>query len=932
MILKEKNKKGTNLHFQKRVDHISHKNPPNIKKKLVHKQIATNNINFGISNRSSMGNSLHGFSNSHETTIPKQKIGTIDMLKKEKKANIEVDTSGNLTSMSADTINSILDSRLNNILKTIATNEDLIRIKKELLQKDSESREFSSKNDLELLNVLKTKLESVAMKKDLEILQKDTTDFISKHEIDLTNMVIQKTENFASKQDFQKLDSKTYELAYKQDLEMLEKRTIELSLQQDKTLEKFVSDRTHNLVLKPELEKQLTDIKEQTAKQDLELIQIIKTNKQSTITKEDIKKLIQEDTSVNRTKGTIPSSNEITISKSDIDKIINDKIKHFATKQDLENVNQKAKSSITKSELEYVDVKTKDVVYKKDIEALRNQTKDMVAKQDSKILEAFKATTSNFVLKSYFDAEKQRFATKNDLEEQRNNIMNAMNERFNALDMRDLTEKYVNDMILKGENEINNNDETSKTEFESVIEPAVARIISKIMKYNYGNDLNSETVSSPKEVNINYATIYESEDHIESVNPIPPIKLEIVEMGAVYKEESPKMFQNELRDCKLKTDKWDKLGEGVKDGNVIDVFLDKTNKKIYIAGHFKNVDGIPMDNIAVYDLAEKSWKHVGEGIPHIASSLAIDEQNEIVYVSGIFNKVGKGENEIKANNIAAFDVKQNKWFPLGEGLDKDCAGIIYDAESQKIYACGAFTKSGDKPINYIGVYDIVTKSWSELPGGTVNQPCKVILKCKDTDELYVGGQFTSTYDNRTTLSHLGKYSLRENKWSEVSKGVQGVCNTMTYDSNNQKLYIGGSFTKLGNNTDANNVAEYDIKTSHWNNMNGGVNNVVHSLYYDLPSTSLFVGGSFTSTTQENIALNYIAKYAPNENRWLSLESYFQNTQVSVDDKDEKRGLDGLCKVVSMDDKSLFIAGNFKTAGNICVNSVARYALEKELQK
>jgi hypothetical protein len=36
------------------------------------------------------------------------------------------------------------------------------------------------------------------------------------------------------------------------------------------------------------------------------------------------------------------------------------------------------------------------------------------------------------------------------------------------------------------------------------------------------------------------------------------------------------------------------------------------------------------------------------------------------------------------------------------------------------------------------------------------------------------------------------------------------------------------------------------------------------------------------------------------------------------------GLDGVCKSMVMDDKSIYIGGNFKEAGNVHANSIVRY--------
>ena len=359
--------------------------------------------------------------------------------------------------------------------------------------------------------------------------------------------------------------------------------------------------------------------------------------------------------------------------------------------------------------------------------------------------------------------------------------------------------------------------------------------------------------------------------------------------------------------------------------------MDKKNKKIYIAGHFKHINHVPTDNIAVYDMKSKAWKHVGEGIPQIASSLAVDEENEHVYVGGIFTKVGKGENEIHANNVAVYNVNENKWYPLGDGLDRECNTIVFDSVEKKLYACGSFIKSGNKDVRYVGVYDVNTKSWAPLEGGSVNATCRILMKSKNSSELYLGGLFTGANNDTVTLSYIARYNLKTKIWDNLSGGLQGYCNTMAIDEEHNMLYVGGTFNNVGENEtnlEVHHIASYDLNTNKWGPMSGGVNNVVQSIYFDANTQSLFVGGTFTNTYEFDKTLNYIARFDLKTSQWHSLENYHSEAKNKEEIDDSTIGLDGTCKVVSMDNKSLIIAGKFENAGNISVNSIARYALER----
>ena len=531
-------------------------------------------------------------------------------------------------------------------------------------------------------------------------------------------------------------------------------------------------------------------------------------------------------------------------------------------------------------------------------------------------------------------------------------MLEVVDGKIYALNMEFLVEQYVTKMIEQGENDEQHpteEDDEPKTRFEEIIQPSVARIIHRVMKYDQAN--LSEPIQSNVSVNFEVDDVYDMERQEQGqftdceakrsiYNPMysseptvyQSVDDEIVEMGSVYKGEESGSFHydNELR--KIGDRRWNRFGSGIETGSVIDLFLDKNNRKIYIVGNFKFVNRVPLENIAVYDLNEKKWKHVGEGIPQVATAIAVDEENEIVYVGGVFSKVGKGECEVKANNVAAYHVKENKWYALGEGLNRDCSSILFDNKNKKLFAGGSFTQSGAKILKYVAMYDIETKEWLSLKGGSVNGPCRVVLKPTD-DDLYLGGLFTHAGEEDIHVSYVARYNLKTDSWSSLGGGLQGYCNAIAYDCTKNRLYVGGTFTSVGAfdaSINANHIAEYDIEKNAWNDMDGGLNNIVQSIFYDSINDCVYVGGTFTHSFENNIQLNHIARYDLNEAKWYCLENHFPNkNSPKEDDGNDNVGLNGICKVMSVDNKSLFIAGSFQIAGNITANSIVRYSLNSE---
>ena len=535
--------------------------------------------------------------------------------------------------------------------------------------------------------------------------------------------------------------------------------------------------------------------------------------------------------------------------------------------------------------------------------------------------------------------------------QQEMNLM-EMGSKIESMVETYLSQMIMNDSKVLLENPSDEEDEGAKTKFEEMIEPAVARIVQRIIKYDYAQEKNlfpSEDVeTSSVNLDINYDEVYDYElqEQGQFVAPQSEIKpgmnnpmfdssnttAEIDStMASIYKKEDTnikKYFENELRTVVKSSRKWQRFANGIETGNVIDMVLDKLNKKIFIVGHFKHVNRIPIENIACYDMTEKTWGHVGHGIPSVATCVAVYEEAQIVFVGGVFGKVGK---DVEAQNIAAYYVLEDKWVPLGEGLNRDCNTIVFDKKHKKLYAGGTFTKTGSQSMHYVGIYDLDSNTWCGLYGGEINGPCRTLLKPNDTD-LYIGGLFTHAGNADIHASYVAKYNIEKQEWSDLSGGLQGYCNALAYDVSEDVVYVGGTFNSVGNresSLDAHHIAKYNIANQSWDIMNGGVNNVVNSLSFDDVDHCLYVGGTFTHTYEEDVLLNRIGRYCPDQNKWSSLANHFQNSKKPVDDEgNDHVGLNGVCRVMNMDDKSLFVAGSFQIAGSITANSIVRYVVNR----
>ena len=588
---------------------------------------------------------------------------------------------------------------------------------------------------------------------------------------------------------------------------------------------------------------------------------------------------------------------------------------------------------------------------------------DIVSRQEPKRKEEVRVLpfTKQDVLswiKLEIEHEKKQFLTVDEMKTSDIQMKTYIHKSLNEEIILPIVEKYLAKMIEEDSRVLMEKDadlsEGARSKFEEMIEPAVGRIVQRIIKYDYEQDKIGFNETASMNLDINYDEVYDYELQEKSqfeaplLVPQPPgmynpmyetaIELTIppetdMEMESFYKakgDEGKVFYVNELR-SEYKSRKWIRFGNGIETGNVLDMVFDKTHRKIYIVGHFKHVNRIPIDNVAVYDVRENVWNHVGNGISSVATCVAIYEESQILFVGGVFTKVGKGETQTQANNIAAYYISENRWISLGDGLNRDCTTLVFDTKTEKLYAGGTFTQSGSLSMHYVGIYDLKSNTWTGLVGGEINGPCRCLMIANDTD-LYIGGLFTHAGDTDIHASYVAKYDLEEHTWSDLAGGLQGYCNTLAYDATEGVVYVGGTFNSVGNketSKDAHHIAKFIIDSQTWEKMKGGVNNVVNSLSFDEKDKCLYIGGAFTHTFEDNILLNHIGKFIPELDSWAPLANHFKNCKIPTDDKgNDNVGLNGVCRVMNLDDTSLFIAGSFQIAGSITANSIVRYVVKR----
>jgi WD40 repeat protein len=291
----------------------------------------------------------------------------------------------------------------------------------------------------------------------------------------------------------------------------------------------------------------------------------------------------------------------------------------------------------------------------------------------------------------------------------------------------------------------------------------------------------------------------------------------------------------------------------------------------------------------------------GEDRPGVYA-LAVGPDGSL-YAGGYFTTAGG----VSANRIARWDGVQ--WHPLGSGMDVDYPYAYVFAlafgPDGSLYAGGRFTTAGGVAANSIARWD--GSQWYSLSSGMDYGVGALAINPID-GSLYAGGDFTTA--GGITANHIARWDGAQ--WQPLGSGMEGGDTSCVFAlafSPDGTLYAGGDFTTAGGVT-ADYVARWD--GAQWQPLGNGIKGAyypgVSALAFG-PDSSLYVGGNF-SIAGDTVA-NKIARW--DGTQWHRVSAPTGNGVSSY-----------IRTIAPGSDGSLYAGGDFKTAGGVIANYIARW--------
>jgi len=273
-----------------------------------------------------------------------------------------------------------------------------------------------------------------------------------------------------------------------------------------------------------------------------------------------------------------------------------------------------------------------------------------------------------------------------------------------------------------------------------------------------------------------------------------------------------------------------------------------------------------------------------------------------------------GELDLYAEFAADYIVRRDpdgRWCEWnGSAYVNPLAGVndyvrdIKEAPNGDIYICGAFTSAGGiANTKGIARWSKANKIWeavgNPLTGASITQ-----ILCMAFDaagDLYVGGTF-SNLAGIANADYFAKYTLGTGSppiWEAVGSGINSTVMSIEIDADGT-MYIGGTFTTAGGNSNCKNIAKIALNDSNWLPLATGLSSYVEALKIH-PNGNLIIGGAFIDA--DGINGDYIC--------WWDGSAFNSFTSLGA----AELSTNGYVRAIDITNNgTIIIGGNFTNAG------------------
>lgn len=289
---------------------------------------------------------------------------------------------------------------------------------------------------------------------------------------------------------------------------------------------------------------------------------------------------------------------------------------------------------------------------------------------------------------------------------------------------------------------------------------------------------------------------------------------------------------------------------------------------------------------------------------------AVAIRGDEIFIGGTFTTVGK----TVANNVARWD--GSAWHALGEAEKNGVDGSVYSlaVTDTDVYVGGSFFHAGGRLVNGVARFD--GAAWHHL--GSDENPglngffLLVYAVAVAGENVYVGGFFQEA--GGQPASSFAVWNRSSNTWAEAHGGVRqsdpdDPAYVYTIAVSGSSLYLGGKFERVGG-VAAKNIAKIDLARNRASALGTGADDWVNRIV--VSGSTVYAAGFFKRAGGRLV--NNVAKW--NGRGWQALGSGLR--------MDAPGGVGIRILGLTLVDGQLYVSGHFTHAGNVRVDSVARW--------
>jgi hypothetical protein len=377
-------------------------------------------------------------------------------------------------------------------------------------------------------------------------------------------------------------------------------------------------------------------------------------------------------------------------------------------------------------------------------------------------------------------------------------------------------------------------------------------------------------------------------------------------------------------------------GKGLGEPEVLSLLLD--DGALVAGGRFTSAGGKAAGGLARWD--GDQWSALAQPLQDDTDSLRVDALAPAS--GGGFFAIGKFDRAAGRNvfNIARWTGQE--WASLGQGvsglinLPEELLAVTVDSLG-RIYVGGRIRYVGGLPVNNIAMWD--GARWHSLGDGVQGGDGPIVYALiADGEDIYVGGSFTQAGD--VAASNIARWDGATGRWSALGAGISGTGGTVrALAIGDGRLFAGGAFEQAGGAA-ANDVASWD--GASWSSLGGDYE--IYEIFRDsgqeagtyvnalaFHNGELFIGGRFhtiherASSTQDwgsYLVANNVVSYVLASEEWLLAGDPAQPGVTFLGSS----GMLTRVYALAVADNALYVGGNFREAGGLLAQGLARYDL------